>query len=320
MSKWSAPSFKSKWNELIKGILVIPATVYGKPVLSVATDGFTHCNKLEKVLLPEGLIQLSQGAFEFCRTLVYVKLPKTLEVIGQDAFFYTSVGGLRETIEIPASCEFIQEGAFAWCENIDYIGVDTKNPNYVSRGGCLVRKSDNTVIRGSNFANLRFAKKIGYDAFSYTKQEVFDIPESVKEISSNAFSFAAVKKVIIPESITKIKYACFYQCKNLESLSLPEGLIEIGSMAFNECTNLSKLTIPSTVKTIGYGAFGDCERLKEIYIPKSVDYVGCAAFGIFENLDRIYASKTKAQAWDEEWLSRGRKYDEEHTEKIVWYD
>jgi hypothetical protein len=91
-------------------------------------------------------------------------------------------------------------------------------------------------------------------------------------------------------------------------------------MAFNECTNLSKLTIPSTVKTIGYGAFGDCERLKEIYIPKSVDYVGCAAFGIFENLDRIYASKTKAQAWDEEWLSRGRKYDEEHTEKIVWYD
>ena len=75
--------------------------------------------------------------------------------------------------------------------------------------------------------------------------------------------------------MTEIGERMFYNCSDLQSITIPEGVKEIGDFAFFDCSNLQLITIPKGVMGIGNFAFCNCSNLKDIYcqvvIPPAIE-------------------------------------------------
>ena len=67
--------------------------------------------------------------------------------------------------------------------------------------------------------------------------------------------------------LTEIRDSAFYNCQNLQSITIPNGVTQIGDVAFFGCESLESIVIPEKVTQIGYSAFEDCKSLKNITIP-----------------------------------------------------
>lgn len=117
---------------------------------------------------------------------------------------------------------------------------------------------------------------------------------------TDIFSFS------VPAHITEIKNGAFWQCENLNKVSLPEGLKKIGDSAFCECHNLWQVTLPSTLESLQEDAFAEtnlqhlvipdnivtiprhcfeeCHQLKTLKLGKSVEILHDGCFGGCESL------------------------------------
>lgn len=136
---------------------------------------FIDCNKLEKVILPEGLTTIGSNAFSSCRSLTSVVIPKTVKTIGANAFSYT---GLKELVingvitigeDAFNDCSSlykvtmtgvttISKGAFYGCSSLASITIDAKNINSNAFGEC------------SSLTSVTFSKSvknISYYSFYY---------------------------------------------------------------------------------------------------------------------------------------------------------
>ena len=71
---------------------------------------------------------------------------------------------------------------------------------------------------------------------------------------------------------------CFYECRELTSITLPEGVTSIGEYCFYSCTNLTSITLPIGVNSLGEGCFMFCSSLTSISIPESVTNLGPYCF------------------------------------------
>lgn len=69
--------------------------------------------------------------------------------------------------------------------------------------------------------------------------------------------------LILPESVMKIGKYCFYNCKQLESVTAP-GVTTLDTGAFYVCSKLTEVTFADEMESIGGLAFGYCESLTEL--------------------------------------------------------
>ena len=78
--------------------------------------------------------------------------------------------------------------------------------------------------------------------------------------------------------IIGIAASLFYQCKDLESVTIPNSVITIGVDAFKSCLRLKSIIIPDSVKTIGEYAFHNNYTLETVTLGNSVETIGQYAF------------------------------------------
>lgn len=69
------------------------------------------------------------------------------------------------------------------------------------------------------------------------------------------------------KALTTIGEEAFYNCRNLNNISLPNSIEVIGERAFSECTNLECMTIGNSIKSCGTMAFDNCGALYSLHIP-----------------------------------------------------
>lgn len=96
-----------------------------------------------------------------------------------------------------------------------------------------------------------------------------------------------IKNIVISDGISYIEQDAFYDCINLESITIPDSVTEIGSYAFAYCKRLTNITIPNSVIYIDEGAFDGCNNLTSITIPGSVTEIGYKAFYYCQSLTSI---------------------------------
>ncbi len=87
--------------------------------------------------------------------------------------------------------------------------------------------------------------------------------------------------------VKEIGYEAFFNCYDLERVTLPDTIEKIGVRAFAKC-GLSQFTIPDSVTEIEFGAFGMCESLTQITVPQSVEKLGSLAFFCCTSLETAY--------------------------------
>ena len=100
----------------------VKTVVFSSTVRTVRTNAFKGNTSVEKVVLNEGLEDLTsvERAFNQALGLKEVVFPSTLKTIGKQAFALSAI----EELTIPASVEFLGEGAFRQGSNLTTVTIE----------------------------------------------------------------------------------------------------------------------------------------------------------------------------------------------------
>ncbi len=251
------------WNDYRNQILGLEVQ---KGITSVS--GFSCCENLREVSLPEGLISLGKSAFLSCAQIQEIRLPKSLKTLGDGA-----LAGCRSLteIELPEGLEMIDNYALASC-NFTSVVI----PASVTQMGYCVFNSDfnlKTVEIKGNVPSL-------WDPFIDCKalQEVL-ITGGVETIEDRAFhNLNSLERVQIASGLKTIGKSAFWSCDKLTTVSLPDGVTSIGEDAFEYCVNLTTINLPDSITTIGMEAFYGTKLTGPLNIPSSLVSLGNDAF------------------------------------------
>lgn len=162
--------------------------------------------------------------------------------------------------------------------------------NYIKNGIVTTKKyTDNHDFMYSIINNEAvITNYTGTDANIVVPSQIEGYP--VTQIANKAFKdCTSIASVNIPSTVTDVGNLAFSSCPNLKTVIISDGgLNRIGDSAFYNCVNLDKITIPKSVETIDRYAFAGCASLNSIAIPESVTSIGESAFSDCFLLTDVY--------------------------------
>lgn len=274
------------------GAIVVPSTLGGKPVTSIADSAFRGCSGLTSVIIPEGVTRIGQYAFYECSGLANVTIPDSATSIWSDAFYetpfynnkpdglvilgkiaYKVKGECPAIMAIPDDVTIIGNGAFSECSGLTHVTI----PDSVTSIG------ENAFIGCSGLISVTIpdsVTSIGSGAFVYCKKlKNVIIPVGVTSIEDDTFNGCySLEEITIPEWVRNIGHDAFYGCDRLKGMILPSSMTNIGFRAFCYCRDLTHITIPNGVTSIKWETFNGCSGLTSVTIPNSVTSIGENAF------------------------------------------
>lgn len=208
---------------------VIKKIVLPQGLLNISPCAFDECGKLESINIPNTITCIGDYAFSDCLGLTSIKFPDSITSIGYSAF--NGCDNLT-SIEIPNSVKSIGERAFAYCGMLTSFDVAKDNPNYCSENGVLFSKDKKTLIQ-----------------YPACKSDV---------------------KYSIPNSITNIEEKAFFNCRKLENVIIPNSVTNIGDYAFMDCNALISITSLATVppSLLGTDVFEGVDKLILVFVPQ----------------------------------------------------
>lgn len=238
-------------------------------------------------------------------------IPNTIngkKVVGIGKGAYFNCKSLR-TLHISDGITFIEDGAFAKCENLSKVTF----PVTLSRIGSIEKPNTRPIFglahdaipkgafENCDITNISLPsglKYLGESTFKECKKlKSIDLPNGINEIGDSAFyGCEALMNVMLPEQLSKLGSYAFFHCSNLTDVHFPLSLKEIGASAFKKCTSLKIVVLNEGLERIFESAFNDCPKLSKILIPSTVSVIGgnyanndlFAINGWHQPLDRRY--------------------------------
>ena len=282
-------------NEVNVDHLVIPAEYEGVPICEVSMLRF-EADNVRTVSLPDTIFSIGLSSFLGCSMLKYnqygnayylgneeypylylmrsvsdditsVAIHETTRVIGPAAFYHCTE--LR-AVYIPDSVVNIENIAFYECNNLKnvHFGEGIKRIG----GKCFYDTSLCAVDLPDGIT------EIGVQSFYGAPIEELDLGKSLETIGEHCFKDSRITSVVIPGSLKTVPAGIFWDCVNLQSVTLCEGVEIIDGSAFASCTSLKEIVFPSTLKKIESRAFVGCPALKLTELPDGVEYIHPSAF------------------------------------------
>ncbi len=276
------------------GVLTIPDTLGGYPVVGIGRTVFKDFTALTGVVLPDTLVTLGYQAFANT-AITSIEIPKSLDTAEawgyRDYTFndtnYRILDGpfycceKLKTVTFQKGTTQIAKYLFAGCTGLESITIpDTVTDiEYTAFKGCLRLKS---VFGGEAVTNIeetafgdcygletipffRSLVTLGYQAFANTAITSIEIPKSLDTAETWGY-----KDYTFNDTNYRILDGPFYCCEKLKTVTFQKGTTQIAKCLFAGCTGLESITIPDTVTDIEYNAFQGCLQLKSIVVPDTV--------------------------------------------------
>lgn len=180
--------------------LLIPESINGYIVSSLARESFRRCNSLVSVTIPNSVTKIDSYAFEQCDKLESVTLPDSIKSIGYGEFF-----GCKKlnNVIIPEGVKIIDTYAFHGCSGLKSIILP-----------------DSVIV-------------IERNAFDNSGLTEITIPKNVVSIGLQAFfACMSLEKVTFSGNIKVIYQSAFYYCDKLKSVHIPASVDYIDETAF----------------------------------------------------------------------------------------
>ena len=98
-------------------------------------------------------------------------------------------------------------------------------------------------------------------------------------IASEAFKAnLTIKAVNIPDTYTYIGDFAFYDCDNLERVTMTASVTSLGKFSFAECDKLASIKLSSSIEKISEGTFKNCVSITSLSVPKLTTEICDSAF------------------------------------------
>ena len=289
----------------VNGDVVIPPGV-----TSIDARAFYNCSGLTRVVIPNSVTNIGNYAFNACSNLGDVWMPKHLEgKLSANVFANCGSAALHYYDRAYTVTFQTEEGIVEQrlCPAGASIGTLPPTPTlagYTFEGWWTAadgeQASEETAVTNDVTYYAKWRGTATVDDYTYT----YSVLNGQAEIgTSNTWRHAISPKptghVTVPSSLGGFpvvgigKYA-FYNCYELEGVTIPEGVTAIGKYAFDVCSKLEGVTIPEGVAAIGEGAFSNCPKLDSVTIPESVTAIGQYAFQWCDGLKSVHISSLTA--------------------------
>lgn len=242
------------------GAVVIPATIEGKPVTTIASNSFFNLASLTDIIFPNTLTNVGSLAFANCTGLRNLTLPPG--VIGSGVFsnctaltnlvvpnnvtslFHREFSGCTAltSLTLPGSISSLGAQAFQNCSNLNAIYFPSNAPT-----------ADPTAFDGANqVTNYYLPKTTGWGATLAGRPTV---PILFTHTTNNGtititryigiWGSVTIPPTINGRPVTTLGNGAFYQCSSLTNIDIGSGVTNIAGQAFVQCTNLLTITVSS---------------------------------------------------------------------------
>lgn len=281
------------WHSPLKGCETLEEIRFADGTTKITDYIAAECS-VKRIVFPESLKKIEEGAFYKCSSLSSVTFPESLSEIGVRAF--SGCEGLAE-VNMASGIVTIKESAFSRCTGLKKI-VLGENVRYIERfafSGCTNLKEillnhnlemvGDAAFEDTAATSITLPKSVTYLALDAMGNTPFSwrLEEIIFEEGTTIVNGAAARgklqltRVVLPESVTHISSGSFHGCKKLSSVSLPENIECIEIDAFSE-SGLTEIELGDKVTYLGDKAFKDCRALKKVVLGKNVKTIGYKAF------------------------------------------
>lgn len=235
-------------------------------VTSIGESAFDACVSLETLTIPNSVNNISKGAFGGCTSLKNMAITNPNIVLGASVFEGCSS---LETVNLPEGIKSIPVSFFA-SSGIQKITLPSTVTEIGQTAFMGTRSLQNIDL--TNCGNLAI---IGNNAFAASGINQIQLPNSLRMIKSNAFEGSGLTSITIPDSVMGdgkengnggIGELAFWNCVNLESVSIPKGISCLNQGTFKGCISLKNIEMRdaenSILESIEKETFSGCYSLE----------------------------------------------------------
>lgn len=221
-----------------------------------------------QVTLPESVTSIGRYGIALCSKLTGMSIPKGVTEIGD---FGLAGDGLT-AITLPDGLQTLGRGAFDACASIS----GTTLPAAI------------TAVPDKCFNDC-------------TKLLTVDYKGEVTAIGERAFEGCkSLTKAPIPAAVTALGNSAFNGCVALTDVTLPGGVTAVPEDCFRGCTALKDMKLPGTVTSVGHNAFTGCKALKDVRCygaPPTVQPGGAAEHSFEPGIVTIHYNPDPVYGW-----------------------
>ena len=316
-------------------VVIVPSSFKGKPVTKIAKEAFAEpteaelrsrfdfnawsesknpdatgwydkafYNKVEKVIIPDSVVEIGDFAFNNCSSLDEVILPDTVNTIGSGVFAQCTsltkinvAGKVDDINELPSSIKNVPDGVFFRCLNLPNLSLPENVETIGKFAFTHCAKLSNISIGNDVFVGVSSSiDGTNYDAElvsigNYAFQNAFtnlgttyvsvNMPNSVNYLGDYVFENATgLQGAYLSESITKLGASTFKNCVNLNEKTVDmANITTLGESVFEGCISLTELKLNDKITTISKNAFKGCKGLRVVDLTQyPVTAIGDGAF------------------------------------------
>ena len=258
-------------------------------VKTIGDYAFYECPNLERVTLPDGLRHVGYSAFYYCSRLQDLQMKGSVGKIDEYAFYFCPIQG---TLTFPAHVDTICYASFCY-GNIDRLILHDVD-RIVDYAFFFNPNLEQVSIQG-------MVKSIGYGAFeecpAIKRVDVKDLPSwcriEFENSTANPVSFShqlhvdgkALTRLEVPAGVDAIHDYAFIYCDSLTSVTV-EGA-SIGKSAFYQCANIEEVTLGDNVASVGQQAFYGCPKIEKLTLGRGLKTLSARAFAQDNNIRDI---------------------------------
>ena len=270
LEQWLQIVLANKYSSPVNGNLsfngeLLTSLEIPKDMETVPRYYFQNIQSIKTLVIPEGVVEMEDGAFSGCTGLteIYYYATECSHLTQKSAIF--AFGGHKSsgiTVVIGNQVVCIPQYLF-------YTKESEQAPNLIKL--TFARDSVCTTIEGYAFANCSSLKEA-------------TIPASVTAIHPFAFDSCTTLITTVDGIYYISDWAVGYE-EGLTDAVIRGGTVGIADNAFADCTTLTSITVPASVINIGQDVFKDCTALTEVTLPYTLERYG------IENFESSYRLK-----------------------------
>ena len=242
---------------------------------------FSHCVKLERIHLPEGLVSLGDNAFGGCTALRKINIPSTVIQIAshcfEDCTQLVEVCFRRRNNNNTMHLTHIHGSAFLRCRNLRRMNHFPDTLRELGRKAFQECASLEGALRIP--PSVQRIQEECFDGCAALTRIVFEERPPQEDPTTSTVAVAAAESSVSPppparrrghhrrpqRPYLELQALAFARCVQVRSVTLPHHhavLVSIPSYCFYGCTSLIEVPVPHSVQHIEREAFGDCPKLQ----------------------------------------------------------